>query len=227
VNALPGKTKPPAQDDRVHYSAILPQPLVTAPSIEPIPPPLPAKGRVASNPPSSQRCSLNLDNLFNELHPMSPKWQQLGELLGMDEYLLDEIFTNHDRDEECLRDMLGMWFKKSENPTWRPVTDALRKIGEGLLAESLYLKCTLPGMVETPPQRASPEPVAASDMTHIPDEGVKQMNSPDPSHCAEDPSPDEAQATSDEKKNICAAQKGPEEAHSDSESSTYAGDVDV
>ena len=56
-------------------------------------------------------------------------------------------------------------------------------------------------MVETPPQRAS-------DMTHIPDEGVKQMNSPDPSHCAEDPSPGEAQATSDEKENICDAQKG-------------------
>jgi len=56
-------------------------------------------------------------------------------------------------------------------------------------------------MVETPPQRASPEPTAASDMTHIPDEGVKQMNSLDPSHCAEDP-------TSDEKENICAAQKG-------------------
>ena len=45
-------------------------------------------------------------------------------------------------------------------------------------------------------------------MTHIPDEGVKQMNSPDPSHCAEDPSLGEAQATSDEKENICAAQKG-------------------
>ena len=63
-------------------------------------------------------------------------------------------------------------------------------------------------MVETPPQRASPEPAAASYMTHIPDEGVKQMNSPDPSHYAEDPSPDEAQATSDEKENISAAQKG-------------------
>ena len=72
---------------------------------------------------------------------MNPKWQRFGELLGMDDDLLDEIYTNHERDEECLRDMLGMWFKKSENPTWRAVTDALRKIGEGQLAESVYLKC--------------------------------------------------------------------------------------
>ena len=72
---------------------------------------------------------------------MNPKWQKFGELLGMDEDLLDEIYTNHVMDEECLRDMLGMWFNKSENPTWRAVTDTLRKIGEGQLAESLYLKC--------------------------------------------------------------------------------------
>jgi len=82
-----------------------------------------------------------LDNLFSELYPMNSKWQKFGEMLGMDEDLLDEIFTYHERDEECLRDMLGMWFKKSENPTWRAVTDALQKIGEGQLAESMYLKC--------------------------------------------------------------------------------------
>lgn len=72
---------------------------------------------------------------------MNSKWQQLGEMLGIDEDQLDEIFTNHQRDEECLRDVLGTWFKKSVNPTWRAVTDALQQIEEGQLAESLYLKC--------------------------------------------------------------------------------------
>ena len=75
----------------------------------------------------------------------------------------------------------------------------------------LLLIGTLPGMVETPPQRASPELAASSGMTCIPDEGVKQMvemNSPDPSHCVEDQSPDEPQATSDEKRNVSAAKKG-------------------
>ena len=75
---------------------------------------------------------------------MNPKWQKFGEMLGMDEDLLDEIFTNHERNEECLRDVLDMWVKKSENPTWRAVTDALQKIGENKLAELLYLKCNQP-----------------------------------------------------------------------------------
>jgi len=73
----------------------------------------------------------------------------------------------------------------------------------------LLLIGTLPGMVETLPQRISPEPAATSAVAHIPahipDEGMKQMNSSDPSHCVEDPSPDEARATSDE---VSAAQKG-------------------
>jgi len=72
---------------------------------------------------------------------MNSKWQKFGEMLGIDEDLLDEIFTNHEMNEDCLRDMLEAWFKKSENPTWRAVTDALWKIGEGQLAESLYLQC--------------------------------------------------------------------------------------
>jgi len=72
----------------------------------------------------------------------------------------------------------------------------------------LLLIGTLPGMVETPPQQASHEPAAASAVAHIPpDEGMKQMNSSDPSHCAKDPSLDEVQATSDEKENVSAAQK--------------------
>lgn len=43
---LPGMTKPPALDDRVQYSDILPQPMVPAPSVESIPPPLPDKSTV-------------------------------------------------------------------------------------------------------------------------------------------------------------------------------------
>ena len=72
----------------------------------------------------------------------------------------------------------------------------------------LLLIGTLPGMVETPSQRASPEPATTSDMTNILDEDMKQMYSSDPSHCAKDSSLDEAQATSDEKENVSAAQKG-------------------
>ena len=74
---------------------------------------------------------------------MTSKWQQLGVALGMDEDLVDEIWTNNNGiDEECLKNFLDMWVKKS--PTWNDVTNALQKIGEDELAGSLYVKCKIP-----------------------------------------------------------------------------------
>ena len=70
---------------------------------------------------------------------MTPKWKQLGEVIGIDDDLLDEIFTNNERDEECLRAVLEVWMKKS--PTWGTVADSVQMIGEEQLAGSLYLKC--------------------------------------------------------------------------------------
>lgn len=84
---------------------------------------------------------VNLENLLDALHPaMTPKWQQLAEVLGVDEDLMDEIFTNNSgMDEECLKDILEVWLKKS-SPTWKSVADVAQKIGEDQLAESLYHK---------------------------------------------------------------------------------------
>ena len=74
---------------------------------------------------------LTVETLFTKLHPtVTPKWQKLGELLGMDEDLLDEIYVNNERDEECLRVLLEVWLQKSTNPTWKIVTNALAKIGK-------------------------------------------------------------------------------------------------
>ena len=85
---------------------------------------------------------LILETLIAVLHPtVTPKWQKLGELLGLDEDLLDEILTNKETDGECLKGMLGVWLQKSMNPTWKDVTDALSECGEDQLAEYLYLKC--------------------------------------------------------------------------------------
>ena len=72
---------------------------------------------------------------------MNPKWKRLAEVIGIDEDLVDEIDTNNERDEECLRAVLEVLMKKS--PTWTTVTDSLRKIGEDQLAGSLYLKCEI------------------------------------------------------------------------------------
>ena len=98
------------------------------------------KGCKTSSPaPSERRRSLNVENLFAELYPVTSKWEKLGEALGLDEDRLDEIFTNNQSEEECLRDMLEVWFKKSYKPTWWKVANALHAIGEGQLAEQLSL----------------------------------------------------------------------------------------
>ena len=93
---------------------------------------------MTGNPPSTP---VNSENLFDALHPaVTPKWQQLAKMLGVDEDLTDEIFTNNNGiDEECLKDILDVWLKKS-SPTWKGVADALQRIGEDQLTESLYHK---------------------------------------------------------------------------------------
>ena len=74
-----------------------------------------------------------------KLHPTATdKWKKLGELLRIDEDLLDEIFTINETDEECLKAVLEVWLQKSANLTWRDVTHALKRIGNVELAESLY-----------------------------------------------------------------------------------------
>ena len=83
---------------------------------------------------------LTSESLFTELHPtVTSQWQKLGELLGVDEYRLDEIYTNNEEEEECLRVMLQLWFR---NPQVN-VADALKTIGENQLAELLCLKCEI------------------------------------------------------------------------------------
>ena len=92
-------------------------------------------------PTPNPQSSINLDSLFAVLHPaVTSKWQRLAEVLGMDEDLTDEIFTNNETEEECLKDILDVWLKKS-SPTWEGVADAVQKNGEDQLAESLYVKC--------------------------------------------------------------------------------------
>jgi len=139
VEAFAGKTKLSSQDDRVHhYSAIVrqtvemqPENATFVPSEQPAPPLLLPDTR------AGHYSSLNLDTLFTELHPtVTAKWQELGEALGIDEDLLDEIFTNNATDDECLRDALKQWLKI--RPACEDLSDALQKIGESQLAELLH-----------------------------------------------------------------------------------------
>ena len=65
---------------------------------------------------------------------VSPKWQKLGELLGMDEHQLDKIFTNNKTNEEYLRAVLEVWLQKSNNSKWSDVANTFSKIGKDYLA---------------------------------------------------------------------------------------------
>ena len=81
---------------------------------------------------------LTLETLFTELHlTVTDQWKKLGELLKIDEDLLDEIFTVNETDEECLKAILEVWLQKSTNLTWKDVTHALKELGNVELAESL------------------------------------------------------------------------------------------
>ena len=57
----------------------------------------------------------------------------MGELLGMDEHQLDEIFTNNKTNEEYLRAVLKVWLQKSNNSNWSDVADTFSKIGKDYL----------------------------------------------------------------------------------------------
>ena len=45
-----------------------------------------------------------LKNLIKVLLPVTDKWKDLGEILCVTENILDEIFTNNEAHEACLRE---------------------------------------------------------------------------------------------------------------------------
>lgn len=60
---------------------------------------------------------------------MASKWHSLGEALLFDEDILDEIFTNNETDEGCLRDMLERYLEKSDmSHTWEEIEAAQKRI---------------------------------------------------------------------------------------------------
>ena len=98
---------------------------------------------MTDHPSVTQPSLINQENLLDALHPaITHKWKQLGESLAIDEDHWDEIFTNGETDEECLKEILDVWIKKS-SPTWKEVADTVQMIGENKLAESLYTECKM------------------------------------------------------------------------------------
>ena len=62
---------------------------------------------------------------------LAPKWQSLGEALSLDEDRLDEIFTNNETDEACLREMLEVYMKRSDlKHSLEEIEEAVKKVKE-------------------------------------------------------------------------------------------------
>ena len=71
-----------------------------------------------------------LEYLLRELLPLASKWQSLGEALSLDEERLDEIFTNNETDEDCLRVTLEVYMTRPDlDHSWEEIQEVVRKIG--------------------------------------------------------------------------------------------------
>ena len=84
---------------------------------------------------SSSTCSVpNVSKLSTELRDVE-NWYLLGLQLNIGKDILDSIEKTHDtRVRRCI-EMVQHWISNSKNPTWEAVHEALRNIGESVIAE--------------------------------------------------------------------------------------------
>ena len=81
------------------------------------------------DPTPREAAPFTLEHLLPELMGVASKWQSLGKFLSLDEDLLDEIFTNNERDEACLQVMLEHYLMRSDkNHSWEEIDTALKRI---------------------------------------------------------------------------------------------------
>ena len=79
-----------------------------------------------------------------ELTSVREKWQYIGEELGVEQYSLDDISTDHSDPGDCLGEVLSEWFQSCVT-NWKHIVAALRtpRIGESHLADHLEVKYCL------------------------------------------------------------------------------------
>ena len=80
-----------------------------------------------------------LSELSNELD--SVNWHELGVKLGLQGHQLREIEQNYPRDSNrCKTEMLDLWLRNSENPSWEAVAKALCLMQECVVANEIQRK---------------------------------------------------------------------------------------
>ena len=70
---------------------------------------------------------------------MDSKWENIGILLDIDDYLLSKVKADYHGDSgDYLREMLHMWMKKVDPPpSWNDIVEALECLGEKKLSQEL------------------------------------------------------------------------------------------
>ena len=95
-----------------------------------------------------------LNQLSAELRDFK-KWYLLGLQLNLGTDTLDSIEKAHDSsDRQCIK-MVQHWISSSNNPTWRDVHEALRNIGESVIAAEIASKYNIQPREEEFPAQTS------------------------------------------------------------------------
>ena len=71
------------------------------------------------------------------------KWYDLGQVLGLKVHTLAQIANDNSNMTRCKRAMFKVWLKETAHPSWSAIVNALRTIGENVVAvevEREYLK---------------------------------------------------------------------------------------
>ena len=83
---------------------------------------------------------------INALHPVCPKWYNIGVQLDVPTFQLKNIEKKTSDSMDQLRDTLDYWMSNDPSPSWRHLVDALKapSVGEKRLAEEIKEKYCCP-----------------------------------------------------------------------------------
>ena len=84
---------------------------------------------------------VDLHNAVIALKGVTTEWYTLGLSLGLPDFTLKLICSNHPRDaESCLRTMLSNWLSYDTQASWERLAKALAAMGQNVIATNIRSK---------------------------------------------------------------------------------------
>ena len=108
-----------------------------------------------------------LKELSNELATVE-KWHKLGVNLGLQGHQLRKLQEDYPRDSDRRKcEMLDIWLRNVQNPTWKVIVEALNLMQENVVADVIWRKyccqsSTVPGQYPSRKAGAQSENKASS-----------------------------------------------------------------